>query len=258
MATIGHEETKTVCDEPSLDLDLGDSSFKELGEITEVKPKDMERPSVKVLAEDGTQVVMHCLLDVVSNLFQTLKDDMMDDEEGAPVPLAVSKENLAKVDAYLRQLAIERKLTPHSFPLRPFDYMSDPRIVPHFSTSFIFPPEVLAKPFHMTKDPAFTLEAATRAFMKKAKYTPGEIDLVATSNLDVAQSFFLAASFLGISHLESLASIPLGVWAFYFPDRPDVLQAYFDIKPELSPEEQATQLATIREMLDKVYSPSKT
>jgi len=139
--------------------------------------------------------------------------------------------------------------------LRPFDYKADPRIVPHFSTSFVFPSDVLSNKFNMSTDPTFTLEAATRKFMEKAKYTPFEMDLVATSNLDEAQSFFLAASFVGITHLERLASIPLGVWAFYFPDRPDVLQSYFDIKPELSDEEQATQLAKIREMLDKVYTP---
>jgi hypothetical protein len=250
MATSDHQETKTAC--PQDDLDMSRVELKGLVEITTVEAKDVEGPPVKVKAKDGTEVVMHCLLNIVSCLIQNMNADDMEDEV---LLLDISGKNLSKIDSYLYYLATERKLTTHSFPLQPFDYESDPRIVPNFSTSFVFPPDVLAKPFNMSKDPSFTLEAATRGFMEKAKYSPFEINLVATSSLDVAHSFYLAASFLNIPHLERLASIPFGVWAFYFPNRPKVIQAYFDIKPELSEKDQEIELTKIDEMLDKLYPP---
>jgi len=173
------------------------------------------------------------------------------------VEVDISTEHLVKIDAYLRK-AVEQKMTPHHFPLSPYDFDADPRIVPKFSTSFVFPDAVQAKPFNMTTDPEFTLECATRKFMSKDRskyppYTPFEIDLVATSDLDSAQRFFMAASYLGIPHLEKLATIPLCVWAFYFPARPDVIQSYFDIKSDLTEEKQKEVLAKINEMLEKVY-----
>ena len=207
---------------------------------------------------------MHPLIKTLSEVIQSMLEDIdmdSDSHDKEPPVLDVSYEHLVKINQYLEVYATlqaeGKSMTPHDFPLRPSDYLVDPRIIPKFETTFEFPESLRngenVPKLTITEDKSYTLESVIRGVMEKAKYTPFEIDFVATSDLDEAHAFCSTVSYMGMKSLAELASIPVGVWSFFFPTNPWAIMAYFGIEGDMRPEDRVKKVQEVQQDLGNIY-----